>query len=178
MKKNLCLTLLIIFNLFGFAQSDDIDLKDKQDLPSEKRRNELKVGILRLIPPSTLNIEIERIEKNKFSYGVNMFYNPNTDNNSINYFISPFLRMYFIENHRYEANGFFAQGILNYTNSEDRYAEKDYSSLGLGFGLGKKWVHRTGFTLQFSLSGGRNLYIEEPADKIFVNGNILLGFRY
>ena len=79
--------------------------------------------------------------------------------------------------------------MLNRTNSEVydynsttmnyTYTYEDVTDFALGFGIGGKWLSKSGFILELSAGIGRNLFNNNDANyQIIGKGGINLGYRF
>jgi hypothetical protein len=164
MKKMIFLFLLASAFSFGQYRSDYGRL-------SPDRTNEIKVNALSLLIYGT-EIGYERIVSDGVGAGISVmvpYKNTASDKiltTSLNYYISPYVRYYFEP----MASGFFFEGFGIYANrkhdtSDASYTPTtpNYSTFGLGFGGGRKWVQYSGFTFEASAGIGRNIIVPDHA---------------
>lgn len=182
MKK---LTLFLYLITFSFSYSQD---KETFDF----KKNELKGNALFLIIGAA-EITYERLLNEESGVGVSLFvaYANNMDQ-KIN--LSPFYRFYFGKK---PAAGFFVEGfgMLNsysynkydyvvydpyplYTSSET-ITKDNRTDFALGFGLGSKWISKSGFLFEVNAGIGRNLFNSNDTNFTIVGrGGISMGYRF
>ena len=131
----------------------------------------------------------ERTINQESAFGLNIFLPFDDDiTDDINYYISPYYRFYF--GNKYAA-GFFVEGfgMLNSTNdyiySSDGFnfeSQKENITdfaLGLGIGLGGKWITDSGFIGEINVGFGRNLFQNDRYDyEIVGKVGINIGYRF
>lgn len=191
MKKNICILALTILGITRtYAQTE------KSDSASE-RRNDVLISPIELIASPLLNISYERLIAENMGIGVNgMFYFKDKKEYYDSGFsqISPFYRMYFGKKF---ASGFFVEGFVPITSTKEYYTvyysdETSYSfkneeekrtTVGIGIGLGGKWVTRN--NIVFEVSGGiakrfgsdKNTYYYDN-DNLTAKGMLGIGYRF
>lgn len=188
--KNITLSLTMIFLLCvisGFSQTDSTD-GNKEYRPLEERKNELKLGAVKLILGPILDLEYERIFSKYSSLGGNMVINLNPDNNYNTFSFSPYYRMYFSRQRDYGTSGFFAQGFMGYyTGKSDEiymdgfnpvYDEDSWNAFGAGLSLGGKWVNKQGFSFQIIGGIGRMISGDDLVTDVVFQGDLFVGYRF
>lgn len=150
----------IIFSLMCLFM---ISAKAQNTTPLAERKNELKVGSLQLLFAGNVDLAYERLTNNNFGYGVSVYSGKSLvpDNE---FSISPFARIYFGENDKLGANGFFLEG-----------AGKFSKNVGAGLSIGKKWVHKSGFIFETLLGLGRDF---KSGQDVYPRGDLFIGYRF
>lgn len=179
--------LCLLCTLSGFSQADTTK-SGKPFRPIEDRRNELKLGAVKLIAGPILDLEYERVLTGYSSLGGNMVVNLDNDDDFYNFSVSPFFRMYFTQSREFGSKGFFAQAFMGYYTGKDydynydfpytEYEEKTWNSFGAGLSIGSKWVNKQGFVFQLVIGIGRNIIGDDFADDIIFQGDAYLGYRF
>ena len=182
MKNIIIMLVLVLISHTGVAQTSEEDTADEYAL-----NNEIKLNGLILIF-GAVEAAYERNLNEQSSLGVSVlvpFADPDDINWNINYYISPYYRVFFGKKY---AAGFFVEGfgMLN-SKERERYEDtgmflgvEDVTDFGLGIGLGAKWVKSNGFI--FEINGGlsRNLFNNADYSEGEVTGKIgfFLGYRF
>ena len=157
------------------------------------KKNEIKLNAASTVAGMP-EFYYERILNDESSAGVSLAF---SYDDSINqkFYISPYYRYFFGKK---PAAGFFVEGFAMYSTSENKYEYWNYnSSLGytqyatnsdkysnfaLGFGVGAKWMTRSGFIFEISSGIGRNLGNKEKNEfydtEIVGKGGITVGYRF
>ena len=145
------------------------------------RKNELRVNALGLVLYG-VGVSYERILNDDIGVGVSALLPYGGENYPYNYYVAPYGRYYFGKK---PAGGIFVEGfgILNNLNLNKDYDYNDTTkktSFGLGFGIGQKWVKRSGFNMELSFGVGRNLnnLSDYNYGKFIVKGGFHIGFRF
>ena len=130
------------------------------------RRNDIVADPFLLIAVPLVNVSYERLLNENSGLGVNVMFTLQNDSDSFSQ-ISPYYRMYF---GRKFAQGFFLEGFVPITTTKeydmiyfnDEFGgyytegnEKNTTTVGLGFGVGGKWVIRNGLVIEASGGIGR-----------------------
>ena len=175
MKKIVAIVCLFVF-AFGFSQESQ-----KVDFP----KNEIKGNALFLVA-GALEVTYERILTEETSFGTSVFI-AITEDFETNFAITPYYRFYFGKK---PAAGFFVEGFGSLNSYDDLIYNGDNSSsnyynavsrtdFALGFGLGSKWVTKSGFLFEINAGVGRNLFNSSDTDyQIVGRGGITLGYRF
>lgn len=163
------------------------------------RKNEVRLGTLKLIGGLMFEASYERILDKYSGLGGRIFLNADEKNNEWRKFeISPYYRFYFSEKKDYGAHGFFVEGftsvysankyIYTYNNWEDNGNNywmqnpkvESFTDFALGVGAGKKWVNHKGLVIELFISVGRGLTrskINNEA-RFIGNGDLSIGYRF
>lgn len=158
-----------------------------QDNEPKQNFNELKINGLYLVL-GAFDVTYERTLNEESAFGVNVFLPFDDDvNDDINYYISPYYRMYFGKKY---AAGFFVEGF-GMLNSVKDYSyelilgdilvetEDNVTDFALGIGVGGKWVTSRGFLGELGFGVGRNLFNSSNNGSEFVGKvGITLGYRF
>lgn len=189
MKKNLTLFALTIMGITGiYAQTEN-------PTATSERKNDVIISPIELIASPLLNISYERLISENMGVGVNgMFYfRDNKDYYDSGFSqISPFYRMYFGKKY---ASGFFVEGFVPITSTKEYYStytelppyfnnnEERRTTVGIGVGLGGKWVTRNNIVFEVSGgiarrfgSSGDNYYYDN--DNLTGKGMLGIGYRF
>jgi len=184
MKKSILCAFVFLFSMSLFAQDNDATDQDS-DLP----KHEVKLNALSLII-GAFEGSYEYLINEESALGINGFIVYDNDlDTDLNYYISPYYRLYFGEKY---AAGFFLEGfgMLNnvegnritfFNNQGDvlRVEEDNVTDFALGIGLGGKWVTKSGFVGELSLGVGRNLFNSSDSGIDFVGKlGITVGYRF
>lgn len=155
--------------------------KEKNDFP----KNEIKGNALLLVA-GAFEGTYERILKTDNGAGISL-YLAITDDFETKFALTPYYRFYFGKK---PAAGFFVEGFgsINsyndyiFTNQDSftsYYKDISRTDFALGFGLGSKWVARSGFIFEINAGIGRNLFNSSDTDhEILGRGGITLGYRF
>jgi hypothetical protein len=148
------------------------------------RMGEIKLNALFLIL-GAFEIEYEQLINEESSYGVSLFL-PIDSEIDINYYISPYYRLYF-GNKR--AAGFFIEGFGMLNSVDDYYysGEPDFNEtfetrtdFALGLGVGGKFITNRNFTAEIFTGVGRNFFNTNTNSnyEIIGKGGIKIGYRF
>lgn len=177
--KKIC--LLVALSLCVFS------VKAQEHSQENQKKDEIKLNALFLVL-GAFEATYEHALNEESSIGTSVFLPISEDVESVNYYVSPFYRLYFGKKY---ASGFFVEGfgMLNstenykYSFNETTFVStdsiEDVTDFALGFGIGGKWITKRGFTLEILGGVGRNLFNSKGADyEIIGKGGINLGFRF
>lgn len=175
MKKLLILFCLTIFT-FGYSQ-------DKETTNFNK--NEIKGNALFLVA-GALEVTYEKLLNQESGVGVSLFL-AITDDFDTNFALTPYYRFYFGKK---PAAGFFVEGFGSLNSYDDSiytgengyynyYKDISRTDFALGFGLGSKWITKSGFLFEINAGVGRNLFNSSvTGHEIVGRGGIILGYRF
>lgn len=180
MKK----TLLVTFVLFSFFSAK---AQNETNLNPYEKNNEIKLNVIAPLS-GAFQAGYERHLNHKSSLGIS-FYKvyDNTNNEDLNYSISPYYRRYFGKKY---ASGFFAEGFGMLTSIDGKkiYDTDDHSTFtenpdvndfALGLGLGGKWTTKSGFTFEINAGYGFLLFNANKTDHNIVNKiELNVGYRF
>jgi hypothetical protein len=154
------------------------------------KKNEIKIGGIKLLSGPILEGTYEYIHSNDFTYGSSVLLDLDQSNNYAEDFsITPFARFYFQETKEYGAQGFFVEGFAKYVNGKrsvgylddlfNYYETKEKFDAGaLGLSLGKKWINRSGFVFEILVGAGRTLGNQDIVPDAFFRGDLFVGYRF
>jgi hypothetical protein len=189
MKKIFLLILSLLFS-FSYAQQElqkvEVIKSDRQvtELFDELGNHEIKLDVIDLLTQPALHIGYEKINDSYSSYGADVFLNFN-DNNSSNswsarFSVNPFYRFYFLNKTDFGGEGYFAEVFIKFSNIEynretyyyDPMPNEPYSTseeikvwdIAPGFGVGRKWVNKKGWTFEYMVGVGRFLFSNNGND--------------
>ncbi|MCK8479216.1 DUF3575 domain-containing protein [Psychroserpens algicola] len=184
MKNSILCAFVFLFTIPLFAQDEDIADQDV-DFP----KSEVKLNALSLIV-GAFEGTYEYLLNEESAIGINGFVVYDNDlDTDLNYYISPYYRLYFGEKY---AAGFFLEGFgmlnnvegnrITYFNNQGdilSVEEDNITDFALGIGLGGKWVTNNGFVGELSLGVGRNLFNANESGIDFVGKlGITVGYRF
>ncbi len=156
-----------------------------------QRRNDIVADPFLLIAVPLLNVSYERLLNENSGLGVNAMVTLQNDSDSFSQ-ISPYYRMYF---GRKFAQGFFLEGFVPITTTKESEMiyfnddfggyytegnERNTTTVGLGFGVGGKWVIRNGLVIEASGGIGRRFGgdLNNTWDGEGVTGKVMGGIGY
>jgi hypothetical protein len=177
MKKSI--VLLLMFGLTSTAYSQE---KTDQTI----KKNEIKLDAFDLAFFSALDIGYENLFREEMSFGISMFINFKASETYYEKFaLTPFYRFYFFNNQEKGSKGHYIEVFSKFasgTNKELEYynntnLEDDYFDVNLGISVGKKWISNSGFVLEVSFGGGRNLGFSKSSPDYAFRGGVSLGYR-
>ena len=180
--------LCLLCTLSGFSQSE-ITKTEKILKPIEIRKNEIKLGAVKMIAGPVLDLEYERVLTGYSSLGINMVADFGDDNYFYDFSLTPYFRIYFTQAKEYGTKGFFAQTFMGYyTGTDYTYdyngsfepigKEINWNSFGAGLSIGTKWVNQQGFVFQLVLGIGRNFIDNGHTNQILFQGDAYIGYRF
>ena len=181
--------LCLLLALSGYSQTENTGT-DPSSRSFADRKNEIKLGAVKLIAGPILDLEYERALNSSSSLGANVVANLSEDEFLYDFAFTPYFRMYFTESREYGTRGFFAQAFMGYSSGTDydydydpnsgiyEELEQNWNSLGAGLGVGTKWVNRHGFVFQLVFGLGRNFIVNDYAPEIFLQGDAYIGYRF
>jgi len=181
MKK----TFLLLIMLFAFY-SVKAQNENGTDANPYQKNNEIR---LNLIAPLAGAVEagFERHLNKNSSHGISAFFvYDNTENEDLNYYISPYYRYYFGKKY---ASGFFVEGFGAFTSidgkkiySADRLTfteNKDVYDVALGAGLGYKLVTKKGLVFEANAGYGKLLFNTDKTDHdVVAKFGLSIGYRF
>ena len=174
--------------LFVFAAG----ILNFQAQENNDRNNDAMLSPIELIAGPALNISYERLLNKNSGVGINLLsYLGKKDSESKFTQFAPYYRRYFGKKY---AAGFFVEGFLpitmttnyeNYSNNEPYDSVREYkrTSLGIGIGLGGKWITRNNIIFEVSAGLARRFGESERKSFIFdevynYTGKAMLGIGY
>ena len=177
--------------LFTQAYSQDVQqvevLKsDRQvtKLLDELGNHEIKLDVIDFLTQPALNVGYEKINDSYSSYGADVFVNFNNNNSSNSwserFSLNPFYRIYFLNKTDFGGEGYFAEIFVKFSNIEynretyyyEPMPNEPYSTtqeikawdIAPGFGVGRKWVNKKGWTFEYMVGVGRFLFTKNGND--------------
>jgi hypothetical protein len=175
--KKIVLLLGLFVGIVGYSQE-----KQATVFP----RNEIKGNALFLVL-GALEVTYEHLITEESGFGSSISITA-TDDFQSKFAITPFYRFYF---GRKPAAGFFVEGFGSLNSYEDenffdifsswqnKYSTVKRTDFALGFGLGAKWLTRTGFVFEINGGVGRNLFNSSDTDfQIIGRGGVTVGYRF
>lgn len=176
----------LLFIAIAVLTSSTLFSQNKTENESVQNFNEIKLNGLFLVI-GALDITYERTLNEESAFGISVFLPIDDDIDDINYYISPYYRLYFGKKY---AAGFFVEGfgMLNsideniYFNNDgfnDSVVTETTTDFALGIGLGGKWVTKSGFIGELNFGIGRNLFDNNDNDyEIIGKAGITIGYRF
>ena len=189
MKLTRTITFLcLLCTISGFSQTE-VTETEEIFRPIEIRKNEIKLGAVKMIAGPVLDLEYERVLSGYSSLGINMVAVLGDDNYLYDFSLTPYFRMYFTQAKEYGTKGFFAQAFMGYYNGKGYIydyngmgypAEEEvkWNSFGAGLGIGTKWVNKQGFVFQLVIGIGRNFTDNVYSEQILFQGDAYIGYRF
>jgi len=182
--KKILFGLSLIFGTFAIQA---------QETTEKKRKNDILADPILLIAVPLANVSYERLISENKGIGINAMINLDRETDRFTQF-SAFYRIYFGKKY---ASGFFLEGFIpvttesndiytyNYDNINGYYytssvKKGNFTTVGIGFGVGGKWVMKNNLVIEASGGIARrfgdrdNHYFEEVTGKIM--GGI--GYRF
>ena len=185
MKKLILWSLVLLFSNSMFAQEDT----SVTNFNSNENNNEVKLNALFLVL-GAFDFTYERLLNEESGVGINVFLPYDNDiKDNINYFISPYYRMYFGEKY---ASGFFLEGFGMLSSVNDTVTvfstpfdpnptkiENESTDFALGIGVGGKWITNSGFVGELGFGFGRNITdTADNGDDFVAKIGITIGYRF
>lgn len=171
MKKAILLSVLFL-SFFS--------LKAQEDTP--ERQNEVKLNALFLVLGG-FEGTYEYLLNEESGVGVSLFLPIDDELDGINYYISPYYRMYFGKKY---ATGFYLEGfgmlnstvVENYNEFTFEYDDENVTDFALGIGIGGKWLTNRGLLGEIGLGVGRNLFNSHEDNDFVGKIGITIGYRF
>lgn len=173
MKRAILLSVLCL-SFFSIRAQDNLP----------EKQNEVKINGLFMVR-GAFEGTYERLLNKESGVGVSLFLPIDDDaKDVINYYISPYYRMYFGEKY---ASGFYMEGFGMLSSVRETVGiivpsgsvKDDVTDFALGIGIGGKWVANNGFIGGIGLGLGRNLFNTDiTGDDFVVKAGINLGYRF
>ena len=167
-------------------QPVEVIKSDRQvtELLDELGSHEIKLDVIDFLTQPALNIGYEKINDSYSSYGADVFFNFNDNNSSTSwsarFSLNPFYRFYFLNKTDFGGEGYFAEIFIKFSNIEynretyynDPMPNEPYSTteeikvwdIAPGFGVGRKWVNKKGWTFEYMVGIGRFLFANNGND--------------
>ena len=186
-----CFLIPLFILLFTKAYGQDVQQvevikSDRQvtELLDELGSHEIKLDVIDFLTQPALNIGYEKINDSYSSYGADLFFNFNDNNLSSSwsekFSLNPFYRFYFLNKTDFGGEGYFAEIFIKFSNIEynketyynDPMPNEPYSTteeikvwdIAPGFGVGRKWVNKKGWTFEYMVGVGRFLFANNGND--------------
>ena len=188
MRYSLVLIYILFFNQIFSQDVQQVEVikNDKQveELFDQLGDSEIKLDVIDLLSQPALNIGYEKINDSYSSYGADVFFNFNDNNSSTSwsarFSLNPFYRFYFLNKTDFGGEGYFAEVFIKFSNIEynretyynDPMPNEPYSTteeikvwdIAPGFGVGRKWVNKKGWTFDYMVGVGRFLFANNGND--------------
>ena len=188
MRYSLVLIYILFFNqtFSQDVQQVEVIKNDKQveELFDQLGDSEIKLDVIDLLSQPALNIGYEKINDSYSSYGADIFLNFNDNNASRSwsekFSLNPFYRFYFLNKTDFGGEGYFAEIFIKFSNIEynretyyyDPMPNEPYTineeikvwDIAPGFGVGRKWVNKKGWTFEYMVGVGRFLFTDNGND--------------
>lgn len=184
--KKLVLLFCIFSFLGGYAQ-ENVSQEEETTPVSLLKKNEISVnGLYLLVFGAEFNYERTLNEDMGLGVSSQLFSYQKIDG-LMNFHLTPFVRYYFGKK---PVSGFFVEGFASlfnksyepYTLGGVYYRDvplKSHTSVGFGFGLGAKWVKRSGFTFELNWGVGREpRAASDENPPFFVKGGVRVGLKF
>ncbi|MFY9243574.1 MAG: DUF3575 domain-containing protein [Polaribacter sp.] len=178
MKKSIVLFLLFTLTLTSFSQ---------EKTNETNKKNELKLDVFDLAFFSALDVGYENLFRDEMSFGLSMFINFKSSETYYEKFaLTPFYRFYFFNNQQKGGKGNYVEVFSKFASGNNLDLEylnnskldDSYFDVNLGIAVGKKWISNTGFVLEISFGGGRNLGFSEASPEYAFRGGVSFGYRF
>jgi hypothetical protein len=180
----------LLFTIVSYSQNDVQNVRvikdDSQvtELVNSLGKNEIKLDVIDLLFQPALSLSYERISDSYSSFGGDIFINFNNANSSVSwsdrFTISPFYRFYFLNKKDFGGAGFFVELFSKFSFADHtveyvygiydeltepyyEFVDESYFDIGLGVGLGRKWINKKGITFEIMFGIGR--YLLEDAGR-------------
>lgn len=179
--RKLFTILTVLFSAINlFAQ----DLNSNQESESQ-RKNDILADPILLIAVPMVNISYERLVSKDMGVGVNAMITLGEDVDQFTQF-SPYFRYYM---GRKFAQGFFFEGFVPittdsynaydyYSNGNFYYREENLTTVGIGFGVGGKWVIKNRLVIEASGGIARRFGTDRNNFSEPITGKIMGGIGY
>lgn len=184
LMKKIFLAVTILLSFFVTKAQN----KNNTIVNPYEKKNEVTLNLLVPIISGAFEAGYERHLNRKSSLGFSFLYVYNSEyNEDMNYFISPYYRMYFGKK---DSSGFFVEGFgmissidgKKIYNAEDKLTfteNPDVIDLSIGVGLGWKGITKSGFFYGANLGYGRLLFNADKTDHdIVAKFGLNLGYRF
>ena len=184
MKKLLLIASLVVAVSFQAQETSET---------SAERQNDIMISPIELIAGPALNVSYERLLNRNSGIGINaiVLLEKETADSGVTMQISPYYRMYFGKKY---ASGFFVEGFVPITMSNDTYYNYSYdpqygsvgstykeeknTTVGIGVGFGGKWVVRNNIIFEASIGIARRFGMSDTYDDSVITGKGMLGIGY
>lgn len=183
--------LVLLFCIFSFlgGYAQENVLQEEEPTPiSLLKKNEVSVNALYLLIFGA-EFNYERTLNKDMGVGVSsQLFSYQKMDGAMNFHLSPFARYYFGKK---PVSGFFVEGFASlfnksyepYVSGEGMFYRdvplKSHTSVGFGFGLGAKWVKRSGFTFELNWGVGREpRATTDENPPFFVKGGVRVGLKF
>lgn len=183
MKKSIfTLSLFLFVTLFTIAQ--EVNNTSEYEMLYQKK-HELRIDALEGLIVPAIDISYEYVINKYSGVGASIFMNVSSEPEDYQKFaISPYYRQYFFNKKDFGARGFYGEGVLqfaggseNFFNENGNVIDEEWSSFGVGFAIGQKWVSENGFVIDISLGGGR-YFGNDLGPEGFFRGGVTVGYRF
>lgn len=177
--KRFLLSMMILSSIFGASA------QNPEELPNY-RKSDILIDPFWLIGGLALNASYERLISEDSGIGANAIFGFGDDLEDFTQ-ISPYYRAYFGSKY---ASGFYIEGFVPitisseydnvfWTDESNRGRSSVYTTGGLGFGLGGKWVAKKKFVFELNLGIARKFIGDRgPGDAVTGKGMLGVGFAF
>ena len=181
--------IFTIFTIFTVLFSLRAQERNSQQESGSERKNDILADPILLISVPMINVSYERLISQNMGIGVNAMITLNDDVDDFRQ-VSPYFRYYL---GRKYASGFFFEGFVPITNSltevyteinENNYYSYNYigdqniTTVGVGFGVGGKWVIKDKLVIEASGGIARRFGDFNRYNTGGVTGKIMAGIGY
>ena len=181
--------IFTIFTIFTVLFSLRAQERNSQQESGSERKNDILADPILLISVPMINVSYERLISQNMGIGVNAMITLNDDVDDFRQ-VSPYFRYYL---GRKYASGFFFEGFVPITNSltevyteinENNYYSYNYAgdqnitTVGVGFGVGGKWVIKDKLVIEASGGIARRFGDFNKYNTGGVTGKIMAGIGY
>tara|TARA_R110002167_G_scaffold13570_24_gene56301 strand:- start:1408 stop:1926 length:519 start_codon:yes stop_codon:yes gene_type:complete len=153
-----------------------------QAYPRFENNHEVKFNMGLFLVTTTVEGSYEYFLGEDTSIGGTLYFDNDEWDYNGNFGIGPNFRAYFGYVPR---SGFFAEAFGLYYHGKNRIEtsldpiERDYKTLALGLGIGRKWVTRSQkFSLEINGGLGRNVNNDDFQDAFMYRAGLSIGFRF
>ena len=194
--KNTLIILALILSPLGlfktYGQNVDSLFKIEKTNASEISRTEVRVNALALLVGPAIDLSYEYMFSSSNGLGGSLLLDLNGDNYGNQKFaLTPFYRFYFFDTRDYGARGLFVEGFSSFSSVEP-YAEfleqtdgafiekpkNNEFQWSLGFGAGRKWINKKGFSFEIFLGVGRYMLNTDRTDEVHPRIGASFGKRF
>jgi hypothetical protein len=182
MKLIIKTNLLLLFFSCLFV---NFNTYSQNETSKKKQNKEIKIDVFDLAVFTALEVTYEKLLENDTGYGLTIYLNFREEDTFYETFaLTSFYRLYFLNGKDFGSKGYFAETFFKFSsgkNFENDYynpENKNFSDLGLGLVIGKKWVNNKGMTLETSIGAGRNFGLNENSPELTIRGGVSIGYRF
>lgn len=187
MKLFFSIALILSLTFSNAQENQEVKTKDSISNTNYEKIHELRLGALKLLAASFVDISYEYINTPNTGLGASLYVNLDDVVLNEKFGIMPYYRFYFGRNEEFKGRGFFVEGFVYayqgenqayFNRNNDLIVDENFFDIAPGFALGSKWINSSGFVFQIKLGVGRNILGNNQEFDAVATGDFYFGYRF